>query len=285
MDSKTKIQVIISLTLVFLIGLLTYWIQLPADDLKAQVLQESPTILVRIQDFAFISDVVRIDKGTVVSWLNDETDANAGVQHTVISYDPDDSTKGGDLFQSGLLSQGDTFTQSFTEDGVYYYNCSLHPFMTGKVCVGASSELDDPDCAIENTEANTTLGDETTGDETTPADEEVSPPALTLPPAETVEEENAAENNLNEETATVTGAGNEVLEEGLPETEESGVLLINLQEAADEDYKPYASGTNTPTYNSTSYPKTANSGPEDLIYLLPALVSLYVAKKWVSYTA
>jgi len=281
MDTKTKIQVIISLTLVFLIGLLTYWIQLPADDIKAQVLQESPTILVRIQDFAFIPDVVKIDKGTVVSWLNDETDANAGVQHTVVSYDPEDSTKGGDLFQSGLLSQGDTFTQNFTEDGVYYYNCSLHPFMTGKVCVGASSELDDPDCAIDNTEANTALGEETT----TTTEEEESPPALTLPPAETVEEENASENAANDENTTAEGAGNEVLEEGLPETEDSGVLLLNLQEAADEDYKPYTSGTNAPTYNSTSYPKTANSGPEDVIYLLPALISLYVAKKWVSHRA
>jgi len=279
MDIKTKIQIIISLSLVFLIGLLTYWIQLPVDDMKAQLLTESPTVLVRIQDFSFVPDVVKIDKGTIVSWLNDETDANAGVQHTVVSYDPEDSAKSGEQFQSELLSQGDTFTNSFTEDGVFYYNCSLHPFMTGKVCVGAASETVDPDCAITSTEPESTLGSEITT--TTTTTEDGNPPALTLPPTETLPGTTSSETGAG--IGTGTGAGGEVLEEGLPPLEESSILSLNLQGAADEDYQANASGQKVPTKaSSTAYPKTASSGPEDLVYVLLAIVSLLGAKKYLN---
>jgi plastocyanin len=282
MDIKTKIQIIISLVLVFFIGLLTYWIQLPVDDMKAQLITESPTVLVRIQDFSFVPDVVKIDNGTIVSWLNDETDANAGVQHTVVSYNPEDSTKSGEQFQSNLLSQGDTFTQSFTEEGVYYYNCSLHPFMTGKVCVGAASETADPDCVIETTQPEGTLGEGTTTTTTTTTAEE-SPPALTLPPTETLPGTAGTAAGIETAAGTGTGAGTEVLESGLPPLEETPILSINLQGAADEDYQPNASGQTAPTYtSSTAYPKTANSGPEELIYILLALVSLLGAKKYLS---
>ncbi|MBN1494875.1 cupredoxin domain-containing protein [Candidatus Peregrinibacteria bacterium] len=251
MDIKTKIQIIVSLGLVTLIGLLTWWIQLPPDDLKAQLLTEEQTVLVRIKEFEYTPDIVRIEKDTVVSWLNDESGANAGIQHTVTS---------GDLFQSDFLSQGDTFSYKFTEEGVYNYSCSLHPFMTGKVCVGAASEDADPDCVIDATQPQETLG----------GDEDI----LTPPTEEITEEEDSFP----------------LIEEIGEETDDSFAFspTEELSGAADEDFVPTSttttSTTTTQTYAAdtaaTQYADTdlSKSGPEDLIYVLLALIAMFAAR-------
>jgi plastocyanin len=274
MDTKTKIQIIVSLGLVTLIGALTYWIQLPADDLKAQLLTEEQTVLVRIKDFEYTPDIVRIEKGTVVSWLNDETEANAGVQHTVISYDPEDTTKSGDVFESDLLSQGDTFTFKFEEDGVFNYNCSLHPFMLGKVCVGDASEDADPDCVTDETQAEETLGgdEETLDDDTTDTDD-------TLPPTEEIEEDEnlPPTENIDEETTD---------EELAALTEDLNEDLMDLSGAADEDYVSITTTDTTttaaPVYTSSQQYQETNlskSGPEDYIYIFLAIIAVLAARK------
>jgi plastocyanin len=40
-------------------------------------------------------------------------------------------------FDSGLLSQGQTFKHTFNKVGVVEYFCSLHPTMVGKVSVSS----------------------------------------------------------------------------------------------------------------------------------------------------
>ena len=272
MDTKTKIQTVISLVLVVLITALAYWAQIPSKDLKAQLLtEEVDTVLVRIQDFAFDPDIVRIDEGTAVSWLHDESEANADVQHTVTSYDPEDASKAGEEFESELLNLGDTFTYQFEEPGVYNYNCSLYPFMTGKVCVGDESEELDEDCAIDLTELSTTAEAEETEE-----------------PAEELEGELAEE----EET-----------DETLTETEDDEADEDILFEAADEDLdfedededEPVEEGQATVFFESDSAQagtvmasesaetegegELTDSGPEDLIYLIPLILSFVVAGK------
>jgi plastocyanin len=58
----------------------------------------------------------------IVSWTNDDS-----TEHTVTA---DDGS-----FDSGPISPGDTFDNTFDELGDFSYHCSIHPFMTGVVIV------------------------------------------------------------------------------------------------------------------------------------------------------
>jgi len=288
MDIKTKIQIIVSLVLVALIGLLTWWIQIPTDDIKAQLIDDSPTVLIRIKDFEFTPDVVKVDKGTTVSWLNDETDANAGVQHNVASYDPEDSTKSAELFDSELLSQGDTFSYEFLDEGAFYYNSPLHPYMTGKVCVGTASEEADPDCVGETTEAEGTLGGTetttTTTTTTSPSDILPKPTTPKIPDTTGASTTSPVTTTTTTTTASATGVG--AGEDILPPLASPEVASTTLKTAADEEFKPNVSPNSTSTTmtttTSTGAPKTASSGPEDVVYIFVAMISVFIAKKYLS---
>jgi nitrite reductase (NO-forming) len=58
----------------------------------------------------------------IVSWTNDDS-----TEHTVTA---DDGS-----FDSGPISPGDTFDNTFDSLGEFGYHCSIHPFMTGMVIV------------------------------------------------------------------------------------------------------------------------------------------------------
>jgi plastocyanin len=65
---------------------------------------------------------------TTVQWLNDDI-----VLHTVQSQNEYGEIIG--LFNSAPLNTGETFEFKFTEEGVYNYYCSLHPWRVGLVTV------------------------------------------------------------------------------------------------------------------------------------------------------
>ncbi len=71
---------------------------------------------------------LEINPMTTVQWLNDDV-----VQHTVQSQDEFGNIVG--LFNSVPLNTGETFEFKFTEEGVYNYYCSLHPWRVGLVTV------------------------------------------------------------------------------------------------------------------------------------------------------
>lgn len=81
---------------------------------------------VMIANFAFSPQTITVSAGDTVTWTN--TDQAA---HTVTANDGS--------FDSGLLSQGQSFSQTFSSPGTYSYICSIHPFMTGTVVVVAPS--------------------------------------------------------------------------------------------------------------------------------------------------
>ena len=78
-------------------------------------------VAIDITNFAFVPATVTISKGTTVVW----TERDSGISHTVT----------GDGFDSGPLSQGDTFSQTFNDAGTFNYHCSIHPTMTGTIIV------------------------------------------------------------------------------------------------------------------------------------------------------
>jgi len=71
---------------------------------------------------------LEINPMTTVQWINDDV-----VQHTVQSQDEFGNIIG--LFNSVPLNTGETFEFKFTEEGVYNYYCSLHPWRVGLVTV------------------------------------------------------------------------------------------------------------------------------------------------------
>jgi plastocyanin len=77
---------------------------------------------VKIDNFGFTPQEIKVKAGTTVIWTNRDD-----IPHTVTSTDL--------VFKSKTLDTDDKFTTTFTKAGTYPYFCSLHPKMTGKVIV------------------------------------------------------------------------------------------------------------------------------------------------------
>ncbi len=77
---------------------------------------------VKIVNFAFTPATLSVKVGTTVKWTNQDSAA-----HTVTA---DDGS-----FDSGQMSQNQTFSFTFSKAGTFSYKCSNHPNMLGKVIV------------------------------------------------------------------------------------------------------------------------------------------------------
>ncbi len=75
---------------------------------------------VSISNFAFNPQQLTVAKGTTVQWTN-----NDSVAHSVNS----------DLFNSPLISTGQSFEFTFNSTGSFDYHCAVHPSMTGTIIV------------------------------------------------------------------------------------------------------------------------------------------------------
>jgi plastocyanin len=77
--------------------------------------------------YSFMPNIITVTKGTAVTWTNLDS-----VIHTVESGAAEQPTE---LFDSGPLNQGQSFSFTFTEPGVYVYHCDPHPYMLGMIIV------------------------------------------------------------------------------------------------------------------------------------------------------
>jgi plastocyanin len=80
------------------------------------------TVRVPIRDFEFAIQRLTIRPGTTVIWVNE-----GNVAHT--------STSDGGLWNSPMLSRGESYSRVFNEAGEFPYYCSPHPFMRAVVVV------------------------------------------------------------------------------------------------------------------------------------------------------
>lgn len=80
-------------------------------------------VKVSISNFSFNPGTLTVKVGTTVTWTNEDS-----APHTVTS----DS---GSLLNSPRLSQGQSFSFTFTEVGSTSYHCAIHPMMKGTVIV------------------------------------------------------------------------------------------------------------------------------------------------------
>lgn len=99
----------------------------------------------------FIPAQITVQKGTEVTWVNDDT-----AIHTVTSGNASLGTGDG-VFDSSILSPGEEFSYIFEAEGPFLYFCTLHPFMTGTVKVAYTTAADeDVSAAAGNSSAAST---------------------------------------------------------------------------------------------------------------------------------
>ena len=89
-----------------------------------------------MQLVAFKPGALEVEAGTTVSWRQRDT-----APHTVTSGSVEQGAAGvtqqpDGLFDSGRLTEGETFAHAFDEPGTYTFFCSLHPAtMRGEIRV------------------------------------------------------------------------------------------------------------------------------------------------------
>lgn len=82
------------------------------------------TSKIAAKDFTFSPASITIKAGTTVTWTNEDS-----APHQIADK------PNGDMFKSGQLSQGQSYSFTFDKTGEYDYLCLIHPNMTGKVIV------------------------------------------------------------------------------------------------------------------------------------------------------
>ena len=85
---------------------------------------------VMIEQYAYGPANLNIDQGDTVTWTNHDS-----VEHDVVV------TSGPASFRSPMLSQGESWSHTFTTPGSYSYICSVHPEMRAAVTAAAAAPV------------------------------------------------------------------------------------------------------------------------------------------------
>jgi len=93
---------------------------LPGEAVAAVEPAALAVVKVSMRNMQFYPQTLKVKKGTVVEWKNDDV-----VPHTATSAS----------FDSGSLGAGKSWRHTFTETGQFPYACTFHPTMTGVVIV------------------------------------------------------------------------------------------------------------------------------------------------------
>ena len=78
----------------------------------------------------FVPPHISLSLGSIVSWTNGDS-----ITHTVTAEGNPEIANGEAPFDSGPISPGYTWDNTFNSPGQFDYHCSIHPFMTGKVII------------------------------------------------------------------------------------------------------------------------------------------------------
>jgi predicted secreted protein with PEFG-CTERM motif len=105
----------------------------------------------------WIPNEVTVDVGGEVTWTVDDAAA-----HTVTSGTPSDADSVGALFDSSLILQGTSFSQTFDEVGTVDYFCIVHPWMQGVVIVQEAMAAGADEIMVEITTGSAGAGEKVT---------------------------------------------------------------------------------------------------------------------------
>lgn len=90
---------------------------------------------IKIKDYKFTDQVIKVKKGTTVTWTNyDTVQHNAMREHEGDDTPHDPTAYGTGGFNGPLLSRGESWSYTFNEQvGTINYHCGPHPYMKGMV--------------------------------------------------------------------------------------------------------------------------------------------------------
>ncbi|MBM2811808.1 MAG: blue (type 1) copper domain protein, partial [Chloroflexi bacterium] len=131
---EAKLRRILAAALVGAIGLVT-GLTLVA---LSPVLAQDEMATVSMGDNFFEPFELTVAPGTTITWVNDGADL-----HDVVSD--------WFIFDSGLMSPGDSFSWVFSDVGDYAYVCDLHDGMNGVVHVAVAAPPAEPQTAAAPT--------------------------------------------------------------------------------------------------------------------------------------
>ena len=77
---------------------------------------------VAIKNFAFTPKTLTVSPGTTVTWTNNDSMSHTVVSTKSLSLNSPTTS----VFASSTLSQGQTFSFTFSAKGVYFYECTIH---------------------------------------------------------------------------------------------------------------------------------------------------------------
>ena len=115
--------IIILITLIITIGFLLNPIIPPIFSPQVESISIAPRAADPNNDETFVPPHISLSGESTISWTNDDS-----IEHTV-TFDKEG------LFDSGPISPGDSFDNTFDIPGKFDYHCSIHPFMTGTVVI------------------------------------------------------------------------------------------------------------------------------------------------------
>jgi nitrite reductase (NO-forming) len=78
----------------------------------------------------FVPPQISLSSGSTISWTNDDS-----ITHSVTLEGNPAIVNGEASFDSGPISPGYTWDNTFDSPGQFDYHCLIHPFMTGKVII------------------------------------------------------------------------------------------------------------------------------------------------------
>lgn len=106
---------------------------------------------ITIKNYAYGSGSMSISQGDTVTWTNKDS-----VPHDVVV------TSGPVKFRSPMLTEGKSWSYTFSQAGPYSYTCSVHPDMNATVTVKAKAAAPAPAATTPAAPAHTTGHTETT---------------------------------------------------------------------------------------------------------------------------
>jgi plastocyanin len=78
----------------------------------------------------FVPPQISLSSGSTISWTNDDS-----ITHSIAIEGNPAIVNGEASFDSGPISPGYTWDNTFDSPGQFDYHCLIHPFMTGKVII------------------------------------------------------------------------------------------------------------------------------------------------------
>lgn len=133
---KSTIAIIIGAALLLIAGA-AIWMIISGLDKPAPTSGVNPNTVdktaskeveVAIHDLSYSPAVVKVKKGTKVTWVNQDN-----VGHNVVADDAPDT--GGIPKSAPLMGRGQSVSVTFTRVGTFSYHCTPHAFMRGSVQV------------------------------------------------------------------------------------------------------------------------------------------------------